>query len=104
MWIVLIAMLIVGCLAFYLDWKITLIGLAKGSAIEDDTVVVWLFGNKPDEVQLFLGILVVDGPVMILTGLIGFAGIGAQIMGCGILAGLVVRHIQNYLAWKKLGA
>jgi hypothetical protein len=85
--------------AFSLDYTISVIGLRKGVALEGNWVVQKLFGLKPSPWQLFVGLLpqevsaVVIG-VLLLKFYIGF----------GVLLGIVVRHLQNYFAWKRLGA
>lgn len=90
--------------AFYLDYSISVRGLAKGVALEGNWVVGKLFGTKPTPKQLLIGLIPQDAAVTAIVIALAVASPYAGIIGFGVVAGAIVKHVQNYFAWKRLGA
>jgi hypothetical protein len=94
----------INAVAFLLDYFIGVRGLEKKVAEEGNWAVNKLYGSTPTPKQLLIGSLPQDGLVVIVAFTLALCGTGAAIVGAGLLTGASVRHIQNYFAWKKLGA
>lgn len=87
--------------AFILDYRISVIGLRKGAALEGNWVVQRLFGTKPNPRQLLIGLLPQELAAIAIGSYLFLAAYGS---GAGVFAAIIARHIQNYRGWKKLGA
>lgn len=96
-----VASLLIVLAAFVLDYLISVKGLREGVALEGNWVVQKLFSTKPTAGQLLIGLLPQELAAITLGTYLVFCAYGS---GFGIFAGIIARHIQNYRAWKKLGA
>lgn len=90
--------------AFALDFLISVKGIRSGVALESNWLVRKFYGAKPSAEQLFIALFPQD--LVLIAGAFALARFTQYggIIGAGILGGTIARHIQNYFAWKKLGA
>lgn len=83
------------------DYLVTVKGLEQRLAEEGNPIVRWLYGGKPNKLQLLAALLPQDLlPLVALTISLLFINPGVSI---GVGAAMTVRHLRNIYLWEKLG-
>lgn len=89
-----------------LDVRYTSRGIAKKLAIEGNSWIVGMFGNKPSAVQLYLSNALFSSP-MVASGIYGLLlDRNAALLGLsiGTMTAYSLKHIHGARSWAKLGA
>lgn len=104
-WIIVAIVFAVYAVAAMLDTWISDVGVKSGVAVEGNTWLDWLSGsNKPSTKAYILYAL---GEAVVLSGFAIFGAVTgnpyAALISCGPWIAMIVKHLQGYVAWRKLG-
>lgn len=87
------------------DVRLTDRGIKKGVAVEANRFIVWMYGRKPNLVELYTANFLISAP-MLVSGILGHQ-LNLDIliwMSLGSMISFGAKHLRGAYRWAKLGA
>lgn len=104
-WVIVAAIFVAYAVASTLDTWISDVGVKSGIAVEGNDWLNWFAGSNKPSTKAY--VLYSIGEAAVLSSFAVFGAATANpycaIISCGPWIAMIIKHIQGYRAWRKLG-